>query len=152
MPETNTYTLGSAMSTIFLDGTAFRDGNEFHVHTPRGVRRFKLMQESGPQPNWPYTMTVPELFEQTSVWIDAKGGEYPVARMTLDYVANVMRFISQNHGWMYKQANVNALSGTPLYRALRRRLLDAIEFPTNEALRPTWIGPATYDDDDVDEV
>jgi hypothetical protein len=107
----------------------------------RGIR--PLLHE--PNRLWPW------VFRQHQVWVDVNGSEHEIESMPLDYVENVIRFCRRRAVWIYvlietEEDNSNTeatdeinetaqrddgtipidfvswLEGTPLMRALRRRL------------------------------
>lgn len=85
-------------------------------------------------PQWPFTMTKEELFNQDEVWIAARGTEYRIDDMTLDYVANVLRFLRTNYD-----------TSSKVYVALQYRLINAAYgYRNDDVTRPNYISPPTY--------
>ncbi len=81
-------------------------------------------------PSWPYVMTEAELFEQSKVWIDKHGNQWEISDMTLEYVANVLRFLRMHWNTVPEQ--------TTLGRALMARLINAAyNWDRDDLRRPT---------------
>lgn len=111
-------------------------------------KKFKEVQQDNCKENfakWPFYFSLEELLESDK-WVDSKGRIMAVQEMTLDYVANVLNFITR------KQKSNNKFSGlegdfwiteTVLFRALVRRLDEAFD---GRGLHPELHGPQTYQD------
>jgi hypothetical protein len=109
-----------------MDNDAPRRGIRPHMHEPNRL--------------WPW------VFEQHQVWVDVHGDEHEIECMPRDYVENVIRFCRGRAVWIYVLVSSHGddeelldeedadltlldgidfngwLEGTPLMRALRRRL------------------------------
>lgn len=82
---------------------------------------YKVSPSPKTQDVWPFYMTKEELFSQRTVWVDRFGEIQVIKEMSLDYAANVLRFLRRRDDYFTFGGCNNSLNV-----ALRKRFIDVL--------------------------
>jgi hypothetical protein len=93
------------------------------------LRKIGYTVEAPKPKRWPFDLTMHELFHQDLVWVSGNGDAHQIADMTLEYIANVIKWVVDHENFVRKGVDdsewYSDVLSLPVLSAMRSKLYAA---------------------------